>query len=112
MSATTSVYRLRRRVGELEAEVEALRAALVPFAEMHRESSAPDELACQRGTASDMTVLKSGDFARAAEVLGPPSPDNEYDILDRNARAMPPGDWATAWGLFLRAMRLLRTTML
>lgn len=54
---------------ERNDEANELRMALEPFAAMHREGSDPHELACQRGVASDMTVLTSGDFERAATVL-------------------------------------------
>lgn len=43
--------------------------ALRPFALMDRSDSDPTELACVRGTASDMTVLTSGDFSEAFSLL-------------------------------------------
>lgn len=49
--------------------VDELRAALAPFALMHREDSDPKEHACVRGVASDMTVITSGDFERAASAF-------------------------------------------
>lgn len=39
--------------------------ALSPFANMHRKGGDPNEHACVRGISSDMTVITSGDFARA-----------------------------------------------
>ena len=35
-----------------------------------REGTDPSEIACQRGVASDMTIITSQDFAFAASVLG------------------------------------------
>ena len=49
----------------LDKAIEALR----PFAAMHREGCDPNEVACKRGTASDMTMLTSSDFQRASKVL-------------------------------------------
>lgn len=55
-----------------EKKIRQLIKALTPFAKMDREGEgtiAFDEVACQRGTASDLTILTSGDFRRAAEVI-------------------------------------------
>ena len=49
---------------------EKLVNALRPFAAMHREGTDPKEVAVTRGYASDMTVITSADFDRAAEVVG------------------------------------------
>jgi hypothetical protein len=46
-----------------------LRSTLLPFAEMDRENGDLNEVACQRGTASDLTILTSGDFRRAAVIF-------------------------------------------
>ena len=43
--------------------------ALRPFAAMSREGTDPKEVAVTRGYASDMTIVTSGDFDRAAEVV-------------------------------------------
>ena len=61
--------------GEREPQSQATRIkeleeALKPFAKMHREGTDPSEIACQRGVASDMTIITSQDFAFAASVLG------------------------------------------
>jgi len=52
----------------LSALVECAEALKV-FAEMDRVGDDLGELACQRGIASDMTILTSGDFRRAALAL-------------------------------------------
>ena len=49
--------------------VEQLRSTLLRFAEMDRENGDLNEVACQRGTASDLTILTSGDFRRAAVIF-------------------------------------------
>ena len=57
---------------DIEQKVHKLIGALEPFARMDREGRniiGFEALACQRGIASDLTVLTSGDFRRAAEVL-------------------------------------------
>lgn len=51
------------------AHLETLRSALLPFAEMDRVNGDLNEVACQRGTASDLTILTSADFRRAAVVF-------------------------------------------
>lgn len=43
--------------------------ALMPFAAMHRDGSDEDEMACQRGTASDATFLFSRDFEKASTLI-------------------------------------------
>lgn len=53
----------------LQAENESYKSALAPFAAMHRKGSDPEEVACQRGTASDLTIITSADFEWAAAVL-------------------------------------------
>jgi hypothetical protein len=55
-------YKAKKRIKVLEE-------ALNPFALMHREGTDPSECACQRGIASDLTMITSRDFARAAESL-------------------------------------------
>ncbi len=53
-----------------EQEIHQLVKALEPFARMDRGGNQDlQELACQRGTASDLTILTSADFRRAAEAL-------------------------------------------
>ena len=69
-----NVSRSRQRIVDgLETKagshLETLRSALLPFAEMDRENGDLNEVACQRGTASDLTILTSGDFRRAAVVF-------------------------------------------
>lgn len=54
----------------LEERIARLEKALKPFAEMDREDCDLQETACRRGTASDLTILTSGDFRTAKEVLG------------------------------------------
>lgn len=58
------------------SHLEQLRSALLPFAEMDRENGDLNEVACQRGTASDLTILTSGDFRRAAVVFRKTDPQN------------------------------------
>lgn len=41
------------------ANLETLRAALLPFAEMDRVNGDLNEVACQRGAASDLTILQA-----------------------------------------------------
>ena len=53
-----------------------LRSALLPFAEMDRENGDLNEVACQRGTASDLTILTSADFRQAAVVIRETDPQN------------------------------------
>ena len=57
----------------LRSENEVLVAALRPFAEMDRADCNLNEVACRRGAASDLTIITSGDFRRAAEALAPSS---------------------------------------
>ena len=54
-----------------EQKIRQLAKALAPFAKMDRGGESIDlfEVACTRGTASDLTTLTSGDFRRATEVL-------------------------------------------
>lgn len=54
-----------------QQKIKKLTQALQPFAEMDREGEHINlsELACQRGIASDMTIITSEDFRRAAEIL-------------------------------------------
>ena len=42
---------------------------LEPFAEMHREGSDLKEVACQRGHASDLTIIDSQNFKDAKKLL-------------------------------------------
>ena len=62
-AAIDAQFKLMERVREMEK-------ALRPFAEMDRPGCDLKELACSRGIASDMTIITSKDFRRAAEVLG------------------------------------------
>ena len=57
------------RIASLEKQRTKLLQALEPFAKMHRKDSDPHELACERGVASDKTMIFSGDFEWAAEVM-------------------------------------------
>lgn len=54
-----------------------LREALRPFADMHRDGCDLNEISCVRGHASDMTILRSGDFKRAADALESPQASAE-----------------------------------
>ena len=58
------------------SHLEQLRSTLLPFAEMDRENGDLNEVACQRGMASDLTILTSGDFRRAAVVFRETDPQN------------------------------------
>jgi len=58
------------------SQLERLRSTLLPFAEMDRENGDLNEVACQRGTASDLTILTSGDFRRAAVVFRETDPQD------------------------------------
>lgn len=49
--------------------VQELKGVLRPFAAMDRPGCDLSEVACERGTASDLTVITSSDFRKAAEVL-------------------------------------------
>jgi hypothetical protein len=64
----------REVLSALNERLRELREALEPFARMHREDCDLSELACQRGIASDMTIITSRDFARAFEALRPVTP--------------------------------------
>jgi hypothetical protein len=59
----------RQEIADQEERIAELEKALKPFADMHRPGTDPKELACSRGVASDMTILTSGDFERAASAL-------------------------------------------
>ena len=63
------LYELHKELALRLAEYADVRAALLPFARMHRDGTDPKEHACVRGVASDMTVITSGDFAKAAMLL-------------------------------------------
>lgn len=67
-------YRIGRE-STVYVEWDAVKALLTKMAEMHRPGTDPDELACQRGIASDMTCLFAGDFKEAALVVW----GQEYD---------------------------------
>ena len=54
---------------ELIEEIEHLRNALLPFARMDRPDCDLNETASVRGTASDTTIITSGDFRNAAVSL-------------------------------------------
>lgn len=53
----------------IERGIKTLSEALQPFAEMDREGGDLSEVACQRGTASDLTIITSADFRRARAAL-------------------------------------------
>jgi hypothetical protein len=68
-----TIERLRQRITELET-------ALEPFAAMYREGDEGErspELACQRGCASDMTVIHNSDWVRAKRALRPEKESDE-----------------------------------
>lgn len=72
--AVAKVFSGEMRIEDLLASIEPhtpdeFLAALEPFARMHREGSDPNEHACVRGTSSDMTVITSGDFKRAFDLM-------------------------------------------
>jgi len=51
-------------------KIKRLRRALKPFALMDREGEVKaDEVACWRGASSDVTIITSQDFRKAAETL-------------------------------------------
>ncbi len=54
-----------------QEKINKLVEALEPFAQMDRDVEGVNlqEVACQRGVASDLTLITSQDFRRAAEVL-------------------------------------------
>ncbi len=54
-----------------QERINKLVEALEPFAKMDRDVEGVDlgEVACQRGVASDLTLIDSQDFRRASEVL-------------------------------------------
>ena len=65
---------LRDSNDRMALQLAAYRKALEPFALMHRAESDPEELACQRGIASDATYIFSGNFAIASLTLESPDP--------------------------------------
>jgi hypothetical protein len=53
-----------------QRKIKRLVEALTPFARMDREGGVDlEEVACQRGTASDLTIITSADFRKANEAL-------------------------------------------
>lgn len=75
-----------RRIAQLEAQlaaanarIEQLEDALRPFAAMDRLDCDLSKVACIRGTASDLTLITSGDFRKAADALG-----DEFEDLANN----------------------------
>lgn len=60
--------RLMDEVERLECIHQKAINALKPFAKMDREECDLAEIACSRGTASDLTLLRSADFRLAREV--------------------------------------------
>lgn len=54
-----------------QEKINKLVEALEPFSRMDREGDHINlqELACQRGAASDLTIITSEDFRRAAKIL-------------------------------------------
>lgn len=58
-------FEITRRSNAYNALIDALR----PFAEMDREGCDLHEIACERGVASDLTIITSGDFRHATEAL-------------------------------------------
>jgi hypothetical protein len=54
---------------EQEKLIEAMRAALLPFAMMSRNHDDKNEIACSRGCAGDRTIVTSQDWTLAAEAL-------------------------------------------
>jgi hypothetical protein len=57
---------LAEDVKKLNEQISTFKEALLPFSKMHRPGCDLDELACQRGVASDKTVLFSEDFRNAS----------------------------------------------
>lgn len=55
------------------ARIAEMEAALRPFAQMDRSGCDLSEIACERGVASDLTIITSGDFRRASDVLNAPT---------------------------------------
>lgn len=50
-------------------DFELVKRVLAPFAEMHRPGCDESELACSRGTASDLTIITALEFKNAARLL-------------------------------------------
>lgn len=50
-------------------QLERLKIALKPFADMDRDGCRLDEIACKRGVASDMTIITSQDFRNAKTAI-------------------------------------------
>jgi hypothetical protein len=70
------IRRLTTQNGRLKAEVDRLRAALSPLAEMARPNEdeteqGHGETIAVRGYGSDMTVIASGDVAAAGRAMWP-----------------------------------------
>lgn len=61
--------RVRREMADVESMLRRSINALRPFAAMDRADVDLDEIALTRGTSSDMTIITSGDFRRASDVL-------------------------------------------
>ena len=60
---------LMQAFGHFDLVIMELQQGLAPFAAMYRPNTDLKEVACQRGTASDLTIITSGDFAVAAELV-------------------------------------------
>ena len=67
-------------------DFELVKRVLLPFAEMHRPGCKEDELACQRGVASDMTIITALDFQQAARLLGP---EFEKELKEKYELVLP-----------------------
>jgi hypothetical protein len=63
---------------------------LLPFADMDREHCDLNEVACTRGTASDITILTSANFRRAAEVFRETAPQKVDFICVEPITRTPP----------------------
>jgi hypothetical protein len=62
-------HHARAAMPKLHRAIRETVGALGPFARMDRPDCDLDEVACQRGVASDMTIIDSRDFRRAALVF-------------------------------------------
>ena len=75
-------------IADLKDQNNALRDALKPFAAMDRPDCDLSELSCQRGIASDMTIITSRDFRNARAALSG-VPATQPDPHDRIKSDMP-----------------------
>ena len=97
MNDTNTLQKSCNHVGQwmdcvhcLHVEVARLRKALQPFADMHRECDLRDQeldrVVCQRGVASDLTMLTNRSFANANDAL-----KSEVEMIPPQARqSVPP----------------------